>query len=270
MIRVQETRKVIQISLDSYFLTLAPNKEVGKLNIHVFIDAENMPPRAALDAYDFLKSEHNVYKCDIIGKWNTLPFMYKNRRSKTFKIQNCDFGKNSADLWLTVSIAKAIYEEQNLELIAICSNDRDFAAVVNLAVEKGKQVLLLVMESQYTGIDDTLTKMGINRDFVTLGILKDEVPPFVSIEVDQLPIGLREYFNKFYIIKTIFVRRGEQFLELPFVDGMIWNMFVHMMRNYNIWDKKMKAAVSAKALKELGLKLVDNKVWYQSEEEMLK
>ena len=240
------------------------------MNIHIFIDAENMPPRAALEAYDFLKLEHNVYQCDVIGKWNTLPFVYKNRRSKTFKIQNCDFGKNSADLWLTVSIAKAIYEEPDLELIAICSNDRDFAAVISLAVEKGKQVLLLVMESQYIGIDDTLTKMKINRDFVTLGLLKDELPPFVSISINQLPDSIRSFFSKHYMINAIFVKRGEQFVELPFVDGMSWNTFVYMMRHCSIWNKKQKSSVMAKELRDLGLKLINNKVWYQSEEEMLK
>lgn len=240
------------------------------MNIHVFIDAENMPPKVALEAYDFLKSEHNVYQCDVIGKWNTLPLMYKNRRSKTFKIQNCDFGKNSADLWLTVGIARAIYEEPYLELIAICSNDRDFAPVISLAVENGKQVLLLVMESQYTGIDDTLTKMKINRDFVTLGLLKDEVPPFVRININQLPYRLRSFFYDNYMINAIFVKRGDQFVELPFVDGMRWNIFVHMMRHCSIWNKKVKTTVMLKELNNLGLKLIDNKVWYQTEEEMLR
>ena len=65
------------------------------------------------------------------------------------------------------------------------------------------------------------------------------------------------------------MRRGEQFIELPFVDGMLWNMFIYMMRNYNIWSKKTKASISANSLKELGLKLLNNRVWYQNEEEML-
>ncbi len=236
------------------------------MNIHIFIDAENMPPEAALDAYDFLNTEHNVYQCDVVGKWDTLPFAYKNRRSKTFKIQNCDYGKNSADLWLTVGIVRAVYEEPELELVAICSNDRDFAAAIALAVDKGKQVLLLVTESQYTGIDDTLTKMRINRDFVTLGLLKETPPPFVSISISKLPSELKTYFSRYYLTKTIFVRRGEQFVELPFVNGMHLNIFVHMMRHYRIWKKSTRAA---KAVGEFSLKIKDNRVWYQTEEEML-
>ena len=112
--------------------------------------------------------------------------------------------------------------------------------------------------------------MNINRDFVTLGLLKDEVPPFVRININQLPYRLRSFFYSNYMINAIFVKRGEQFVELPFVDGMRWNIFVHMMRHCSIWNKKVKTTVMLKELNNLGLKLIDNKVWYQTEEEMLK
>ena len=235
------------------------------MNIHVFIDAENMPPHAAIEAYDFLKSEHNVYRCDVVGKENAISSVYKNRRSKRFCIRNCDFGKNSADLWLTVSIARAIFEEEQLELLAIFSNDRDFAAVIDLAVEKGKQVLLLVLESQYKAINDTLNKMGINRDFVTLGTLKIE-PALESIKVTQLPDGAKEYFHKYYKDCTIFAMRGKQFVELPFIDGIHLSQFIHLMRYYKIWPRGQKPS---KAVGALGLKIQDNRVWYQTEEEMM-
>ena len=239
------------------------------MNIHVFIDAENMPPTPALATYDLLTTEHNVYCCDVVGKLNTLSTMYKSRQSRYFHLRNSDFGKNSADLWMTVYIARAIFEEPYLDLIAIFSNDRDFAAVVDLAVEKKKQVLIMVMESQVEAISKTLAMMKINRDFVTVGSISDikPEPEFISIKVHQLPKGEREYFKGRYKNKTIFVKRGEQFLELPFIDGMHLNQFVHIMRHYKIWNKSQKLD---KGVKNLSLKIANNRVWYQSEEEMLK
>lgn len=235
------------------------------MNIHVFIDAENVPPTPVIEAYDFLKNEHNVYRCDVVGKLVNLPAMYKKRQGKDFHIQNSDFGKNSADLWLTVEIIRAIFEEPQLELLAIFSNDRDFVPVIDFAVEKRKQVLLLVVESQYKAIYNTLRKMHINRNFVTLATLKVE-PSFESIKVAELPVGNREYYRKRYQGKTIFAKRGKQFIELPFIDGMRLDQFTHLMRYYGIWNRKKKPH---KAVRELSLSLRDDCVWYQSEQEML-
>ena len=224
-----------------------------------------MPPKPALESYDFLKSEHNVYKCDVVGKLESLAYAYKNRRNNKFFIRNANFGKNSADLWLTVLIARAIFEEPDLELLAIFSNDRDFAPIVSLAVEKKKQVLLLVMESQYKGIEATLSKMKIDRDFFTLGILKEEAK-FISIKVNQLSPALRAYYLGRYKDEHIFAKRDDQFIELPFINGMEVSQFTYLMRSCRIWTKSKKAT---KSVKELGLKINDNRVWYQSEEEIM-
>lgn len=235
------------------------------MNIHVFIDAENMPPNPVLESYDFLKLDHNVYSCDVVGKWGSL-LIYNDRKESGLHLQNSDYGKNSADLWITVLIAKAIYEEPELELVAIFSNDRDFAPIINLAVEKGKQVLLLVMESQYTGINNTLTRMKINRDFVTLGVLKDE-HKLTKVKVSQLPVGLRSYYLGRYTDKNIFVKHGDQYIELPFINGMDLGQFTYLMRHYKIWTKNQRASDN---IKELCLKIWNNRVWYQSEAEMLR
>ena len=237
------------------------------MNIHVFIDAENMPPKAALESYDFLKSEHNVYRCDVFGKWSTIPIVYKKYRSSKFRIQNSDFGKNSADLWMTVYIAKAIYEEREMELLAILSNDRDFAPIISLAVEKQKQVLLLVMESQYQGINNTLTKMNIDSNFVTLGKLKEEVK-LIKIKTSQLPDSLKSYFRKFYSGNTIFVKNGDNFVEMPFIDGMRLEQFIHMMRTCNIWSKGIKGQRVKDEINRLSLKIELDSVWYQREEDL--
>ena len=224
-----------------------------------------MPPNPVLESYDFLKLEHNVYRCDVVGKWSSL-LIYKNRREKDLHVQNSDYGKNSADLWMTVLIAKAIYEEPDLDLVAIFSNDRDFAPIINLAVEKGKQVLLLVMESQYTGINNTLTRMKINRDFVTLGVLKEE-QKLIKVRVSQLPEGLKSYYFGRYTDKNIFVKHGDQFIELPFINGMDLGQFTYLMRHYKIWTRSQRAADN---MNELCLKIWNNRVWYQSEEELMR
>ena len=240
------------------------------MNIHVFIDAENMPPAPVLEVYDLLTEEHNVYCCDVVSKLYTLPYVYRSRRSSYFHLRNSDFGKNSADLWLTVYIAKAIFEEPYLDLIAIFSSDRDFAAVVNLAVEKKKQVLLMVMEQSVEAINKTLSMMKINRDFVTVGAIRNqkEEPAFIKITVEQFPKAEKDYFKYRYTNETIFVKRGEeQILELPFINGIHLNQFIHIMRYYKVWNKSKKLE---KAIKELSLKIKDNRVWYQDEDEIMK
>ena len=235
------------------------------MNIHIFIDAENVPVTKAIEAYEFMKEEHNVLFCDVVAKESTISPLYIKRRSKTFRIQNCDFGKNSADLWLTVCMARAIYEEPDTELFVIFSNDRDFIPVIKLAVENKRQVLLLVVYSQLKFIDEYLENVKIDRDFVTLSTL-DLEPPIEIIKVAQLPKGLKEYYKKRYKGKTIFTMRGEKFVELPFIDGMNLGQFTQLMRHYKIWAKATKAT---KKINELSLSIKDNCVWYQSEEEIM-
>ena len=236
------------------------------MNIHVFIDAENVPPAKAIEAYELMKSEHNVYRCDVIAKEGSLSSLYRNRRSKKFRIQNCDYGKNSADLWLTVCIARAIYEEPNVELFAILSNDRDFVPVIKLAVEKKKQVLLLVMPGQYKGIKCILSKVNIDKNYFTLGMLDIE-PELEKIKIDNMPKDLKDYYKNNHSGKTIFVKKGEKFLEMPFINGMHMNQFVRLMRYYEIWTKSTKAMTK---IPELGLSAKNNRVYYQTEDEMMK
>lgn len=236
-----------------------------ELNIHIFIDAENVPTAKAIEAYELMNKEHNVYRCDVVAKESTLSAAYRKRSSKKFRIQNCDFGKNSADLWLTVCIAKALYEEPHIELFVIFSNDRDFVPIIKFAVEKKKQVLLLVVYSQYRFINDYLTKMKIDRDFLTVGTL-DEEPALEVITVNQLPPSLRVYYRKRYKGNTVFAMRGEKFVELPFINGMGLGKFTQLMRYYKIWGKSAKAT---NRIHELSLSIRDNCVWYQSEDEIM-
>ena len=234
------------------------------MKIHIFIDAENIPANNALETYDVL-SESGSCQCDVVGKKDTLPQSYLKRQGKAFRIHNCDYGKNSADMYLTVCIAKAIYEEDDTDIYAIISNDRDFAPIIQLAVEKKKQVLLLGLEAQSKGLAHSLEQMNVDMEFLTLGTIDSE-PPSELIKVEDLPSGLFEYYKKNYKGSTIFVKRGEQLIELPFIEGMHANQFIDLMRRFGIWTKSQKIEDEIGAL---FMKIVNNRVRFLESAEMM-
>ena len=235
------------------------------MKIHIFIDAENIPATNALETYDILR-ESGACQCDVVGKEDTLPPAYIKRRSKKFRIHNCDYGKNSADMYLTVIVAKAIYEKTDTDILAIISNDRDFAPIIQLAVEKQKQVLLLGLEAQAQGLANSLERMNIDEDFLTLGTI-DSAPPSDSVKVEDLPSGLFEYYRKHYKGATIFVKRGDKLVELPFIDGMHANQFIDLMRRFGVWSKAQKIEDE---IGSLFMKIVNNRVRFLEAEELSK
>ena len=226
------------------------------MKIHIFIDAENVPATNALVTCNVLAEDNEITRCDVVGKEDILSPAYLKRRSKKFRIHNCNYGKNSADMCLTVIIAKAIYEEHDTDIFAIISNDRDFAPVIQLAVEKRRQVLLLGMAEQLKALEQSLKLMKIDMNFVTLGVIDGEMLS-ESIKVADLPNGLREYFEKNHTGSTIFVKRGDKLIELPFIDGMHANIFLDLMRRCHIWTRAQKIQDE---IGSLYLKVVDNKV----------
>ncbi len=226
------------------------------MKIHIFIDAENVPIANALMTCNVLADGNEVVRCDVVGKEDTLSPAYIKRRSKTFRTHNCNYGKNSADMSLTVLIAKAIYEERDTDILAIVSNDRDFAPVIQLAVEKRKQVLLLGTAAQSNAMEQSLKLMNIDMNYVTLGVIDGEMLS-ESIAVEDLPNGLREFFKKNHKGATIFVKRGDKLIELPFIDGMDKNIFLDLMRRCHIWTRAQRIEDEIGALY---LKIVNNKV----------
>lgn len=226
------------------------------MKIHIFIDAENVPIANALTTCNVLAEGNEIVRCDVVGKEDTLSPAYIKRRSKTFRTHNCNYGKNSADMSLTVLIAKAIYEERDTDILAIVSNDRDFAPVIQLAVEKRKQVLLLGMAAQSKALEQSLKMMNIDMNYVTLGVIDGEMLS-ESIAVEDLPNGLREFFKKNHKGSTIFAKRGDKLIELPFIDGMDKNIFLDLMRRCHIWTRAQKIE---EEIGSLYLRLVKNKV----------
>lgn len=233
------------------------------MKIHVFIDSENVPVTNALESYDVLR-ENGSCVCDVVGKEETLPQTYLKRRSKKFRIQNCNYGKNSADMYLTVLIARAIYEERDTDILAIISNDRDFAPIIQLAVEKKKQVLLLGLEVQSKGLAEALERMKVDTDFVTLGLIDSELPS-ESVKIEDLPSGLFEYYRKHYKNEILSVKRGEKQIELPFIEGMHANQFLDLLRRFGILTRNQKLD---DAIAALPIKVVNNRVQRLKPEDM--
>ena len=269
------------------------------MKTHVFIDAENIPWQQAMMFYEKVCEQYDVNFCDVIGKLEILAMHYFKFKSDAFRLCPCNIGKNSADTWLTVYMAKAIYEEDETGQIVILSSDRDFVPIIKLALERQKFVLWGIHPAQMNGIENTIGTAAMNTEFLDVKPLSDEKksapkpPPTKKTEIpkeikppkpqakpaqkkksdgglrnvtiSQLPKALREYYRTRYIGSSIMAMKDDVFYKLPFINGMDINMFTHLMRSTMIYSKSAKVD---RMLRELGLKKIGSSIWYMSEQEL--
>ena len=71
---------------------------------HVFVDAENIPPSVTFKVVEHFGREHTITRVDIIAKEDSLPARYRGLDEKIYRVQNCFYGKNSADTWLCIEM----------------------------------------------------------------------------------------------------------------------------------------------------------------------
>ncbi|MBQ9496061.1 MAG: NYN domain-containing protein, partial [Selenomonadaceae bacterium] len=97
---------------------------------HVFVDAENIPPSVTFKVVEHFGQEHTITRVDIVAKKDTMPYKYRGLDKNIYRVQNCFYGKNSADTWLCMEMVRAIIDEPDLELIIIVSSDKDFLPAI--------------------------------------------------------------------------------------------------------------------------------------------
>lgn len=236
---------------------------------HVFVDAENISPAVTFKVVEYFGREHTITKVDIIAKEDTLPYRYRALDEKLYRVQNCFYGKNSADTWLCIEIVRAIIDEPDLELIIIVSSDKDFLPAIKFAVDFEKKVFVVSNGAGHRALAEQLRSLQVDSDSVEL---KDFRLKFgdVPTKLEKFLPRLTFYTKKFFFdreerIKFILVRQGAQLLEIPFVAGMNIYTFGRVLHELNILtgNDSVRNFVAQNFLK-----IFRNKVYFRTEAEI--
>lgn len=251
---------------------------------HIFIDAENVKPEIAFKAIEKFGGEYEIGTVDIIGKENTLSQKYLDA-GKTYRIQNCYYGKNSADTWLCTEIAKTIFEQPAVEVIVLVSSDRDFLPAIKLATDQNRKVIVVSNGLGHKNLKAMLYDLRIDPDMIELvdfrtGLTIPKKGPDELMENSQPSSPLEKLLKicanlppntkNFYLkrasqVKFIFVKNGSRLAEIPFLNGINLQTFTNTLLDFKIIGRNDSAA---SVIAESFLKLVGNAVYLYSEDEL--
>lgn len=235
---------------------------------HVFVDAENIPPSVTFKVVEHFGREHTITKVDIVAKADSLPCKYRNLDKKIYRVQNCFYGKNSADTWLCFEMVRAIIDEPDLELIIIVSSDKDFLPAIKFAVDFDKKIFIVSNGAGHKSLAEQLKILNVNPQAVELKDFRlkfDDVPRKLEKFLPLLSFGLKKYFfDREERITFIPLKQDEQFFEIPFVPGMTIHIFGRLLRELNILSN---GSSLRDFVYENFLKLSRNKIYLSSESE---
>lgn len=236
---------------------------------HVFVDAENIPPSVTFKVIEHFGKEHKITKVDIVAKENALPYKYRGLDTEIYRVQNCFYGKNSADTWLCIEMVRAIIDEPDLELIIIISSDKDFLPAIKFAVDFEKKILIISNGAGHRTLIEQLKILNVNpamvelKDFrLSFGDRSQKLSNFLP----RLGFETKRFLlDREARIKFIFVKNDDKIFEVPFVEGMGTMIFGHVLRELNILSRgtQLKDFIT-----ENFLKLIRDRVYLKTEKEI--
>ena len=235
---------------------------------HVFVDAENISPAVTFKVVEHFGKEHTITKVDIIAKEDTLPYRYRALDKKLYRVQNCFYGKNSADTWLCIEIVRAIIDEPELELIIIVSSDKDFLPVIKFSVDFEKKVFVVSSGFSHKSLAEQLRLLRVPPEAVELKDfrLKFDVPFKLEKFLPMMSFDTKKFFfDRENQIKFILVKHDAQLFEVPFVAGMNSYVFGRVLRELNILGKRDSVR---EFVAQNFLKLTRNKIYFRTEAEI--
>ena len=235
---------------------------------HVFVDAENIPPSVTFKVVEHFGKEHTITRIDIIAKEDALPAKYRGLDKKIYRVQNCFYGKNSADTWLCFEMVRAIIDEPELELIIIVSSDKDFLPAIKFAADFEKKILIVSNGAGHKTLTEHLKILGVEPAAVELKDFRVNFGASEKLEkiLPQLSFMTKKFlFEREEQIKFILVKRDEKFFEMPFVPGMSVQMFARILRELNIF---FDGSAVKNFIAENFLRVARNKIFFQTETEL--
>ena len=235
---------------------------------HVFVDAENVPPSVTFKVVEHFGQEHTITRVDIVAKEDTMPYKYRGLDKNIYRVQNCFYGKNSADTWLCMEMVRAIIDEPDLELIIIVSSDKDFLPAIKFAVDFEKKVFIVSNGNGHKILSSQLKVLGVNPAAVELKDYRLKFAAPVKLE-KFLPLmsfpTKKFFFEREEKIKFILLKRNGILSEAPFVNGMNLSTFGRAMRELNIL---FHGDSIRDFIAENFLKVNRDRVYFQSETEI--
>ncbi|MBR1647774.1 MAG: NYN domain-containing protein [Selenomonadaceae bacterium] len=241
------------------------------MNAHVFVDAENVSPDVTFRVVEFFGREHAITKVDIVAKEDTLSFKYRNLDPKIFRVQNCFYGKNSADTWICIEIVRAIIDEPELELLIIISSDKDFLPAIKFAADYDKKIFIVSNGVTHKNFSAQMKTLGINPASVQLKDFRcgfDELSQKLSPFLPLMTYDTQKFFFAHGDeVRLILVRRSSgKICEVPFVEGISVDIFRRVLRELRILG--MKRTIY-EFCRQNFLKVVDEQIYFLTEEEIL-
>ena len=241
------------------------------MNAHVFVDAENVSPDVTFRVVEFFGREHAITKVDIVAKEDTLSFKYRGLDPKIFRVQNCFYGKNSADTWICIEIVRAIIDEPELELIIIISSDKDFLPAIKFAADFDKKIFIVSNGITHKNLTAHMKTLGIHPTAVELKDFRcgfDELSQKLSPFLPLMTYDTQKFFFAHGDeVRLILIRRNNgKICEVPFVEGMSVDIFRRELRELRILGTKRPIYDFCR---QNFLKVVDENVYFLSEEEIL-
>ena len=239
---------------------------------HIFIDAENVPPKQSVIFYYLACEKYDVNLCDVVGNVNQIPKIIQCMEKPCFRIWNTKQGKNSADLWLSTLIMKALYEEKELERVILLSNDRDFLPVIYLAKTLGKKICIALTTKFNGGMVKLLKKVALDSsvEIVNMNHIPNVLPKEVRTKFSEtpyfaicnMPFPLQYYYRDNWKGQTILAKKKGKIIELPFVDGLPDLYFMNLVQASGVFKSNIDIY---SATIDLGLSYDGERVWYMRE-----
>ncbi len=211
---------------------------------HVFVDAENVPPDVTFRVVEHFGKEHKITQVDIVGKEESLPLKYRDLDRRLFRVQNCFYGKNSADTWICIEIVRAIIDEPDLELIIILSSDKDFLPAIKFAADYEKKIFIVSDGKSHRNLKTQLQNIRVPPGAVELKDFRcafDEVSQRLSQFLPLLWYDSQKILmDNADLLKFILVRKQNgKICEVPFLEGINVNDFRQMLRELKVFAPKM-------------------------------
>ena len=235
---------------------------------HVFVDAENIPPSVTFKVVEHFGKEHTITRVDIVAKEDTLPYKYRGLDEKIYRVQNCFYGKNSADTWLCLEMVRAIIDEPDLELIIIVSSDKDFLPAIKFAADFEKKIFIVSNGAGHKVLNEQLEILGVDPSVVELKDFRLKFGASEKLEkfLPHLSFVTKKFlFDREDKIKFILVKQNENFFEVPFVPGVSVSIFARILRELDI----LAGGNSVRNfIAENFLKVSRDKVYFRSEAEI--
>lgn len=220
------------------------------MRIHVFVDAENITGALFFEACSALKQEHEMIYVDIFGK--TAPPW-----AAGYRFTPCFIGKNSADMFMTTAMVRAVYEEPLVEGFAVFSHDRDFIPAIKAVTDAKKYLILITV---HTVMTKHLERIGVDmRYFESM-----EFPAYPAYKRIDLSAVERARTAQ-YQMTTCFIQTKTTLFEVPFANGIDMHTFCRILPLREIRKDYGKSKSMTKILQQNCLKVVDNKVYIDEE-----